>query len=84
VVVYYFLLDVPLALAMLLITGILVCREKESPAGHAQAGLVRLLFVGGWICNSSAMCSRAQAALTDNLFQIFVAPIFLCASCSLR
>ena len=49
VLVYYFVLDVPLALAMLAVTGILVW------VGHQLAALSTgwiwfgILFVGGWI-----------------------------------
>jgi uncharacterized membrane protein YGL010W len=82
VVLYYFFLDVPLALAMLVITGVLVW------LGHqiAQAGAVQgwiwfgILFVGGWILQLVGhVFEGRKPALTDNLFQIFVAPIFLAA-----
>src|SRR6266850_4008389 len=83
VLVYYFLLDVPLALAMLLITGILVWSgERIAGQGTAQQGWVwfGVLFVGGWILQLVGhVFEGRKPALTDNLFQIFVAPIFLCA-----
>ncbi len=38
------------------------------------------LFVGGWILQLVGhVFEGRKPALTDNLFQIFVAPIFLCA-----
>src|SRR5467141_1814738 len=82
VVVYYFLLDVPLALAMLLITGILVWSgERIAGQGMAQVWVwFGVLFVGGWILQLVGhVFEGRKPALTDNLFQIFVAPIFLCA-----
>ena len=82
VLVYYFVLDVPLALAMLVVTTALVW------AGHqlAAPGLVQgwiwfaILFVGGWILQLVGhVFEGRKPALADNLFQIFVAPIFLAA-----
>jgi len=82
VLVYYFLLDLPLALAMLLITGILVW-SGERIAGQATAQgwmWFGVLFVGGWILQLVGhVFEGRKPALTDNLLQIFVAPIFLCA-----
>jgi len=82
VVVYYFLLDVPLALAMLLITGILVWSgERIAGQGTAQGWFwFGVLFVGGWILQLVGhVFEGRKPALADNLFQIFVAPVFLCA-----
>jgi uncharacterized membrane protein YGL010W len=82
VVLYYFFLDVPLALAMLAVTAILVW------TGHqiAQLGTITgwiwfaILFVGGWILQLVGhVFEGRRPALADNLFQIFVAPIFLAA-----
>ena len=80
VLVYYFILDVPLALAMLAVTGILVW------VGHQLAALSTgwiwfgILFVGGWILQLVGhVFEGRKPALADNFFQIFVAPIFLAA-----
>ena len=82
VVLYYFFLDLPLALAMLIVTGVLVW------AGHqiAQLGTLQawvwfaVLFVGGWILQLVGhVFEGRKPALADNLFQIFVAPLFLAA-----
>jgi uncharacterized membrane protein YGL010W len=82
VLVYYFVLDVPLALAMLVVTAALVW------VGHQLAGLgtvqgwiwFAVLFVGGWILQLVGhVFEGRKPALADNLFQIFVAPIFLAA-----
>jgi uncharacterized membrane protein YGL010W len=82
VLIYYFFLDVPLALAMTGITAALVW------LGHQIAGLgsiqgwiwFAVLFVGGWILQLVGHGFEGRKpALADNLFQIFVAPIFLAA-----
>src|SRR5438874_11748982 len=82
VLVYYFLLDVPLALAMLLITGILVLAGERIAGQGTARGWVwfGVLFVGGWILQLVGhVFEGRKPALADNLFQIFVAPIFLAA-----
>ena len=82
VLIYYFFLDVPLALAMLVITAALVW------VGHQLAGIgtsqgwiwFAVLFIGGWILQLVGHHFEGRKpALADNLFQIFVAPIFLAA-----
>lgn len=82
VLVYYFVLDVPLALAMLAVNAALIW------AGHQIAGLgaaqgwtwFAVLFIGGWIIQLLGhVFEGRKPALADNLFQIFVAPIFLAA-----
>lgn len=82
VMVYYFLLDVPLAIAMLFVSVGLVW------LGHQIAGLgavqgwawFGVLFVGGWIIQLVGHAFEGRKpALADNLFQIFVAPVFLVA-----
>jgi uncharacterized membrane protein YGL010W len=82
VLVYYFVLDVPLALAMLVITAVLVWMgDLIATRGTAQGWVwFSVLFVGGWILQLVGhVFEGRKPALTDNLFQIFVAPIFLCA-----
>ena len=82
VVLYYFFLDVPLALAMLLVTGILVWLGHQiAQMSTAQAWIwFALLFVGGWILQLVGhVFEGRKPALADNLFQIFVAPMFLAA-----
>jgi uncharacterized membrane protein YGL010W len=82
VLLYYFLLDVPIALAMLLVTGILVfLGEKIASLGAVQGwSWFALLFIGGWILQLVGHGYEGRRpALADNLFQIFVAPIFLAA-----
>jgi uncharacterized membrane protein YGL010W len=80
--VYYFLLDAPLALAMLVILGALVWLGQWIADLGALQGWIgfAVLFVGGWILQLVGhVFEGRRPALADNLFQIFVAPIFLAA-----
>jgi len=82
VLVYYFLLDVPLALAMLVVTAVLVYLGQAIADLGAAPGWAwfALLFVGGWILQLVGhVFEGRKPALVSNLFQIFVAPIFLAA-----
>ncbi|HZM37148.1 MAG TPA: Mpo1-like protein [Burkholderiales bacterium] len=82
VLVYYFLLDVPLALAMLAVNAVLIWAGHQiAGLGAAQAWMwFGILFVGGWIIQLVGhVFEGRKPALVDNLFQIFVAPIFLAA-----
>jgi uncharacterized membrane protein YGL010W len=82
VVLYYFFLDVPLALAMLAVTAVLVWAGHQIAELGAMQGWMwfGLLFVGGWILQLVGhVFEGRKPALADNLFQIFVAPIFLAA-----
>ena len=82
VLVYYFLLDVPLALAMFGVTCALVWAGQQIADLGAVQGWIgfAVLFVGGWILQLVGHGFEGRRpALADNLFQIFVAPIFLAA-----
>jgi uncharacterized membrane protein YGL010W len=82
VLMYYFFLDVPLALAMLVVTGLLVLvAENIAALGPVQGWIwFGVLFVGGWLLQLVGHGFEGRKpALADNLFQIFVAPIFLAA-----
>lgn len=82
VLLYYFLLDVPLGLAMLAFTAALVwLGDVIASQGTAEAwAWFGALFVGGWILQLVGHGFEGRRpALADNLFQIFVAPIFLAA-----
>ena len=82
VLAYYFVLDVALGLAMLVVTGSLVWLGHVIAAQGALAGWTwfAALFVGGWILQLVGhVYEGRRPALADNLFQIFVAPIFLAA-----
>jgi uncharacterized membrane protein YGL010W len=82
VLVYYFILDVPLAFAMVVVTTILVWTGHQIAALGTIQGWIgfAILFVGGWILQLVGhVFEGRRPALADNLFQIFVAPIFLAA-----
>src|SRR6266568_648170 len=71
VLAYYFLLDVPLALATAVAVGALFLAAKLA----AGTGIT-----SGWICQLVGhVFEGRRPALADNLFQIFIAPIFLVA-----
>ena len=82
VVVYYLVLDVPMGIAMAVIfAALLWAGERIAALGTAQAwAWFAALFIGGWILQLVGhVYEGRRPALADNLFQIFVAPIFLCA-----
>ncbi len=81
-VIYYFMLDVPLAIAMLVVFALLATLGEWIAMQGALIGWTwfAALFVGGWILQLVGhVFEGRKPALADNLFQIFVAPIFLCA-----
>jgi len=82
VLAYYFLLDVPLALATTVATGALLYAAKLAAGTGVASGWIWFgtFFVGGWILQLVGhVFEGRKPALADNLFQIFVAPIFLVA-----
>ena len=82
VLAYYLMLDVPLALAAAVITAVLVYIGNRIALQPMSVGITwfLVLFVGGWILQLVGHAFEGRKpALTANLFQIFVAPIFLCA-----
>ena len=79
---YYLALDLWLGLAMCVVMGALLWLGQLLADQGALAGWVAFgaLFVGGWILQLVGhVFEGRKPALADNLFQIFVAPIFLCA-----
>jgi uncharacterized membrane protein YGL010W len=82
ILAYYFFLDVLLALATTLFTVVfLFAAHWLAAQGPALAwSAFAALFVGGWIIQLVGHAFEGRKpALVDNLFQIFIAPIFLCA-----
>ena len=82
VLLYYFILDVPLALAMLPVFALLAWLGENIATLGAVPGWTWFagLFIGGWILQLVGhLYEGRRPALTDNLLQIFVAPIFLAA-----
>ncbi len=82
VLVYYYLLDVPLALAMTAFIVPVTYFAEWVARMPWQTGLTVFLatFAGGWALQLVGhVFEGRRPALADNLFQIFVAPIFLVA-----
>ena len=82
VLTYYLMLDVSLALAAAVVTAVLVYIGNLIALQPMSVGIswFLVLFVGGWILQLVGHSFEGRKpALTANLFQIFVAPIFLCA-----
>ena len=82
VLAYYFLLDVPIALATTTVTAALLYAAKLAAGTGVVSGWIwfGVFFVGGWIFQLVGhVLEGRKPALADNLFQIFVAPIFLVA-----
>jgi uncharacterized membrane protein YGL010W len=81
-ILYYLVLDVPLGLVMLAVFVVLGWIGDRIAALGAMQGWAwfAVLFVGGWILQLVGhVYEGRRPALADNLFQIFVAPIFLAA-----
>lgn len=82
VLVWYFLLDVPLALAMLAVNAVLLYLAdavSTQPMATGAAWFV-VFFGGGWVIQLIGhVWEGRKPALVDNFFQIFVAPVFLAA-----
>ena len=79
---YYLALDLWLGFAMCIVMGALLGLGQLIADQGALAGWSWFagLFVGGWILQLVGhVFEGRKPALADNLFQIFVAPIFLCA-----
>jgi len=82
VLAWYFVLDVPLGLAMLGVNAILLYLADRVSVLPIATGLVwfGVFFGGGWVIQLIGhVWEGRKPALVDNLFQIFVAPIFLAA-----
>ena len=79
---YYLALDIALGLAMAVVFGVMLW--GADPLSQAALGVslawFAILFVGGWALQLwGHVYEGRKPALVDNLFQIFVAPIFLAA-----
>ena len=79
---YYLVLDLPLGLAMCAVFALMLWGAE--PLSLAAFGMsltwFLLLFVGGWALQLwGHVYEGRKPALADNLFQVFVAPIFLAA-----
>ncbi len=79
---YYLVLDIALGLAMGAVFALMLWGAE--PLAQASLGVslgwFTILFVGGWALQLwGHVFEGRKPALVDNLFQIFVAPIFLAA-----
>jgi uncharacterized membrane protein YGL010W len=79
---YYLVLDLPLGLAMIAVFGLMLWGADILAQAPFPVGLTWFLvmFIGGWALQLwGHVFEGRKPALADNLFQIFVAPIFLAA-----
>ena len=79
---YYLVLDIPLGLAMCAVFALMLWGVE--PLSQASLGISAtwflVLFIGGWALQLwGHVYEGRKPALVDNLFQVFVAPIFLAA-----
>ena len=82
VLAYYILLDEQLALATMVAVAALLYAAESAAAKGAASGWIwfGIFFAGGWALQLVGHAFEGRKpALADNLFQIFVAPIFLVA-----
>jgi len=82
VMVYYFMLDAALALALAAFIALMLYgADLVSLLPWKAGGLCFLAaFIGGWTMQLIGhVFEGRKPALTDNFFQIFIAPIFLMA-----
>jgi uncharacterized membrane protein YGL010W len=82
VLAYYLMLDALLALATMVAVAALLYAAESAAAKGAASGWIWFgtFFVGGWALQLAGHAFEGRKpALADNLFQIFVAPIFLVA-----
>src|SRR5262245_7931063 len=78
VLAYYFLLDVPLAIATAVPTCALLYAAKLAAATGSGWIWFGAFFIGGWVFQFAGHAIEGRRpALFDNISQIFVAPIFL-------
>ena len=79
---YYLMLDIPLGLASCAVFGLMLWGADALSQAPLVASLAWFLtlFVGGWVLQLwGHVYEGRKPALVDNLFQVFVAPIFLAA-----
>ncbi|MGH6612307.1 MAG: DUF962 domain-containing protein [Burkholderiaceae bacterium] len=82
VLIYYFRLDAVLAAAMTLFVVVLLVAAHGVASEGTRPALVMFAatFIGGWALQLLGhVFEGKRPALMDNLFQIFIAPIFLMA-----
>ena len=79
---YYLALDVPLGIASSAVFALMLWGAdalSQAPLGQSLSWFL-VLFAGGWALQLwGHVYEGRKPALVDNLFQVFVAPIFLAA-----
>lgn len=79
---YYFVLDRAFGLTMAVVLGALLAAAHAVAQWGVAGGLVAVaFFVGGWAFQLAGhyIFEKRKPALLDNLFQMIVGPVFLCA-----
>lgn len=83
VMVYYVLLSVPLAAGMLvfILPALYAAHQVAALSYAAGAAIFLVFFIGGWIFQliGHGVFEHRRPALTDNLFQMIIGPLFLVA-----
>jgi len=82
VLLYYFALDAVLALATAAMVAALLYAAEQTASMGTAAGWIGfgIFFIGGWAFQLLGhVFEGRKPALMDNLFQIFIAPLFLVA-----
>ena len=81
--VYYLRLDVPLGIAMVVLFTVMLLTawDLHNALGDRAWMLFGAVFAGSWIAQliGHSAFEHRRPALADNLFQVFVAPIFVMA-----
>jgi len=81
--VYYLLLDLPLGVGMVVLFTFLYVTawQVRVALGGAAWMLFAAVFAGSWVAQviGHSAFEHRKPALVDNLFQVFVAPIFVLA-----
>lgn len=81
-VAYYFVLDRAFGLTMAVVLGLLLAAAHTvAEWGLTGAAVAIAFFVGGWAFQLAGhyIFEKRKPALLDNLFQMIVGPVFLCA-----
>ena len=83
VMIYYVLLSLPLAVGMLMfiVPTLYFAHQAAALPFPAGVGIFLLFFIGGWIFQliGHGVFEHRRPALTDNLFQMIIGPLFLVA-----
>jgi len=78
---YYLRLDLALGIAAVAVFTVMLVSALQVAAMPGAWWIALVVFAGGWVFQlvGHAVWEHKRPALVDNLFQVFVAPIFLMA-----